>query len=121
MKIPLHAMHGDSRAALHRETRFTEGEIQACKRGDWEAKHRMATLFMPLIVSLAKKRAADGDVAKLNLLTEAGKKGLFAAARKYKPAIGADKFQVFALDFIEAAMDRAASGGSWLSRLFGRG
>jgi len=93
----------------------------ACKRGDWEAKHRMANAFMPLIASLAKKRVPDGNVSQLNQYIEAGKKGLFLAARKYKPAVGADKFQVYALDFIQSSMDRSGAGGNWLARLFGKG
>ena len=46
--------------------------------------------------------------------------GVYVAARKYKPGMGADKFQVFALEFIEARMNRLARGGGFFSRLFGK-
>ncbi len=119
MKIPLRVMNNDSQAGLHRETKCSEAEILACKRGDWEAKHRMAQAFMPLISSLAKKRVPDGNAALMNQYIDAAKKGLFLAARKYKPTVGAERFQVYALDFIESAMDRASTGGNWFTRLFG--
>lgn len=118
MKIPLHGMshHADGQP----EQKFSESEIQACKRGDWEAKHRMSLAFSPLMNTLARKRAPDGTPEKINALLEAGKSGLSKACRKYSPEIGPAKFQLFALNYIEESMDSAHSGflGA-LKRLFG--
>ena len=43
----------------------------------------------------------------------------FIAAKKYKSSVGADKFQIFALDYIESNMDALNKGGGFLSKLFG--
>ncbi|MFC1462942.1 hypothetical protein ACFLQU_04970 [Verrucomicrobiota bacterium] len=97
----------------------SEAQILAAKKGDWTAKEQLANIFLPLLKSLAEKRAEEPS--EINQFVDAGKEGLFAAARKYKPSIGADKFQVFALDYIQARMDRfAGGGGGFLSRLFGK-
>ncbi len=113
MKIPLHGMshHTDGQP----ENKFSESEIRACKMGDWEAKHRMVRAFTPLMTNLARKRAPDGAPEKLNLLLDAGKAGLIKACRKYSPEIGAAKFQLFALNYIEESMD--AVGSSFFARL----
>ena len=118
MKIALHGMshHTDGQP----ENKFSEAEIQACKLGDWEAKHRMAHTFSPLMNTLARKRAPDGEPAKINSLLDAGKAGLFKACRKYGPEVGPGKFQIFALNYIEQAMDSVDSGVmAWLKRLVG--
>jgi DNA-directed RNA polymerase specialized sigma subunit len=122
MKISLNMgqEEGDSRAA---QQRVLERDVLGAKAGDWNAKNSLVRLFTPLLASLAEKRT--NDAALRNQLIEAGKQGLFDAARKYKPNVGIVHFRVFALDFIEAAMDHAArasssSGGGFLSRLFGR-
>ena len=91
----------------------------AAKSGDWNAKQNLAKEFTPLLVSLAERRSSDPS--RVNALIEAGKTGLYKAATKYKPAMGAERFRIFALDFIEAAMDRGERGGGFLGRLFGRG
>jgi len=119
MKIPLHGM---SHQFDGQPTgKISESEILACKRGDWEAKHRMAHLFTPLIQSLARKRVPDGDPARFNDLVEAGKQGLFQACRRYSPSVGLERFQIFALDYIEASMNAYGRGfGAWIRRLFGR-
>lgn len=92
--------------------------ILAVKNGDWTAKNQLTSAFNPLITSLAEKRGAN--VSEINAYIEAGNQGLVAAAKKYKSSIGADKFQVFALDFIEAHMNRLSGGGGFFSRLFGK-
>jgi len=97
------------------ERKFTEAEIRACKLGDWEAKHRMTLAFTPLMNTLARKRAPDGSPETINSLLEAGKTGLFKACRKYSPDVGIAKFQIFALNYIEQAMD--AVHNSFFSRL----
>lgn len=101
------------------QARILEADILAAKRGDWNAKNNLTREFMPLLQSMAEKRSSE--VAEINRFIEAGKAGLDAAAKKYKPAVGAQNFQIFALDFIEARMERAAKGeGGFFSRLFGR-
>ena len=93
-----------------------ERDVLAYKRGDWEAKARLIQAFMPLITSIARKRSHD--TAIINRYIEAGKEGLLNAARHVKPASDA-KFQIFALTYIENAMDRVDRPG-FLARLFGR-
>jgi DNA-directed RNA polymerase specialized sigma subunit len=120
MKIPLHGM--SHRTDGQQENKFSEAEIQACKLGDWEAKHRMVRAFTPLLTNLAHKRAPDGRPEKINALMEAGKAGLIKACRKYSSEVGAAKFQLFALNFIEDSMDSVDSGlFARLKRLFGAG
>ncbi|MDA0577774.1 MAG: hypothetical protein O3B24_06720 [Verrucomicrobia bacterium] len=119
MKISLNMGPKGPDAKRATDARILEADILGAKRGDWNSKNNLTREFMPLIHSLAGKRSSD--VAVINGYIEAGKSGLVAAAKKYKPAIGPQGFQIFALDFIEARMERASKGGgSWLSRLFGR-
>jgi DNA-directed RNA polymerase specialized sigma subunit len=93
--------------------------ILAAKRGDWSANNDLVRRFTPLLKSLAEKRASN-NAADLNKFIEAGKKGLASAAKKYRKGMRPEKFQVFALDFIERHMDRASKGGGGLlSRMFG--
>jgi DNA-directed RNA polymerase specialized sigma subunit len=120
MKIPLHGMsrHNDGQ----QENKISEGEIQACKMGDWEAKHRMVRAFTPLMTNLARKRAPEGKPEKINILLEAGKAGLMRACKKYSPEVGSGKFQIFALNYIEESMDSIGTGlFSRIKRLFGAG
>jgi DNA-directed RNA polymerase sigma subunit (sigma70/sigma32) len=105
--------------------RALEQNILAAQKGDWNAKGNLARTFAALLMSLAEKRT--NDRAQINQLIEAGKLGLYAAAKKYRPAIGAERFQIFALEFIEKSMDRVISHnfksggvGAWLAGLFGR-
>jgi DNA-directed RNA polymerase specialized sigma subunit len=93
-----------------------ERDVLACRRGDWEAKTRLTQAFLPLLTSLAKKRSQD--TAAVNRYIEAGKEGIQAAVRHSKASSGT-KFEIFALSFIENAMNRADRPG-WLARLFGR-
>jgi DNA-directed RNA polymerase specialized sigma subunit len=105
------------------QQRALEREILGAKGGDWNSRNNLARLFMPLLHSLAEKRAKD--VPTLNRLVEAGKEGLADAAHKYKTSIGPDRFRIFALDFIEKRMDRELHGGggigAFFARLFGKG
>lgn len=91
--------------------------IQACQKGDPRAQTQLANHFGQLIHSLAAKRA-HGKTAEITRLCARGRDGLLRAAAKYQPKIGAAHFNVFALDFIEKAMDENP-GGFW-RRLFGR-
>lgn len=100
-----------------KEDRRHEASIMGAKRGDWDAKANLVRTYLPLLTSLAQKRSTN--TAELNAMIEAGKHGLMAAAKKYKPSTGPDGFQLFALDFIEASMDRAdGTGGGLFSKLF---
>jgi DNA-directed RNA polymerase specialized sigma subunit len=118
MKIPLHLGQNGTQSAVAAQAKVIERDVLAAKQGDWNAKANLARSMTPLLVSLAQKRAADQ--AAVNALVEAGKEGLYRAARKYHTGIGAERFQIFALDFIEAAMDAHLRGGNWFTRLFGR-
>jgi len=101
-----------------------EREILAAKSGDWNAKANLARVFTPLLTSLAEKRAKDPVL--LNKCLEAGKEGLFTAAKKYREGDGVEHFRIFAVDFIEASMDRVIRENQlqgkkgFFSRLFGR-
>jgi len=92
-----------------------EKVILATKAGDYEARDALYQHYMPLLTSLAKKRSKD--VSEINQLIEGGKTGLLNAASKYKAGQGADKFKLFALDFIERGMSDATHHG-FFSRLF---
>jgi DNA-directed RNA polymerase specialized sigma subunit len=116
MKIPLN-MGQTNQSSKEAQLQAMERDILASQRGDWNAKNSLVRTFTPLLTSLAKKRASES--AKASEYFEAGKDGLFAAAKKYKRSMGADKFQIFALDFIEKSMDRVENPG-FLARVFGR-
>ena len=119
MKIPLHIRNNneaDASPAANREQAI-ERDVKPCRRGDWEAKARLVRQFMPLLTSLASRRASE--TATINHLIDAGKDGMLSAARKFRPNRH-DKFEVFALQYIEAAMDRANSTGGFWKRLFRR-
>ena len=105
--------------------RALEQNILAAQKGDWNAKGNLVRTFTALLTSLAEKRTADRT--QVGPLIEAGKLGLYAAAKKYKPSIGAERFQIFALEFMEKSMDQAISRrfkkpgiGAWFAGLFGR-
>lgn len=123
MKIALN-MGGQGGTDPRAAQKVLEKDILAAREGDWSAKNNLARVFAPLLTSLAEKRTTD--TAQMNRLIEAGKQGLFAAARKYKPGVGPEHFRVFALDFIERSMDDSGhsgeSGGArgFFGRLFGR-
>ena len=117
MKIPLHMGQDGQQSNRQTAQKVLEHDILAAKKGDWNAKSSLVRTFTPLLTSLAEKRAAKPT--DMNSYIDAGKEGLFKAARKYKTSVGADRFQIFALDFIENAMDRVDGGGGFLSRMFG--
>ena len=118
MKIALNLGQDGQQSSKAAADRVLERDIQAAKKGDWNAKHNLVRTFTPLLTSLAEKRSQD--TAKMNQYIEAGKQGLFEAALKYKPVVGPDKFRIFALDFIEASMNRVDKGGGFWARLFRR-
>lgn len=119
MKIPLHLGQNGTQSAVAAQAKVVERDVLAAKQGDWSAKASLARTMTPLMTSLAQKRSSDH--ATINALLEAGKEGLYRATKKYHSGIGADRFQVFALDFIESAMDDHMKGGNWFTRLFKRG
>ena len=116
MKIPLNVPPAQA-TSVAAENKVLERDVLAAQKGDWEAKKAVVRTFMPLLQSLAQKRAKD--VPTINSLIEKGKEGLLTAVAKYKRSMGPDRFRIFALDHIEAAMDRKKSGGFW-ARLFRR-
>ena len=118
MKIPLHLGQTGTQSTVAAQAKVVERDVLAVKQGDWNARTSLARSMTPLLVSLAQKRGADQPT--VNALVEAGKEGLYRAAQKYHSGIGADRFQIFALDFIEAAMDNRLKGGNWFTRLFKR-
>ncbi|MBN1670251.1 MAG: hypothetical protein JXR37_04420 [Kiritimatiellae bacterium] len=117
MKIPLNLGGDQGRADKVAHDRALEQVIDRCNKGDWEAKEVLVSTFMALLRTMATKRAADPRLAVRYI--DAGKKGLFRAAQKYKPSIGPEKFQVFAVDFIEREMDSVDKRKGFLGRLFG--
>jgi DNA-directed RNA polymerase specialized sigma subunit len=122
MKISLN-MGLDVEQSKAAQNRAFEREILSAGTGDWNAKGNLVRHFTPLLTSLAQKRSQD--IATINRCIDAGKDGLAEAARKYKQSIGPDRFQIFAVDFIEAAMDKAVREGSgkgsgFFARLFGK-
>jgi len=116
MKIPLNINQGASTTSKAAKAKVLEHDVVAAKNDDWNAKTRLAQTFMPLMKSLAEKRATETQ--QVNALIEAGKEGLYAAAKKYKKSMGAEKFRLFALDYIESRMDRKGKRGGFFARLF---
>lgn len=116
MKISLNLNQNDYITPEASRERAIERDVEACKKNDWEAKTRLIQAFMPLLTSLAKKRTQE--TATLNRYIEAGKLGLTNAAHHFNAAAGT-KFQLFALDYIEQAMNRVNRPG-FFARLFGR-
>jgi len=116
VKIALNLKQNDYTTPEASREKAIERDVESCKKNDWEAKTRLIQIFMPLLTSLAKKRTLE--TAAMNRLIEAGKEGLTDAAKHYTPSSGI-KFQLFALDYIEAEMNRLGRP-SFYSRLFGR-
>ena len=119
MKIPLNMGNNGAQSGKAAQFKTLERYILATKKGDWNAKNNLVRTFLPLLSSLAEKRTSD--MTQKNKLIDAGKEGLFTAARKFKEGMGADKFQVFALDYIESSMDNLGKDVGFFARLFGRG
>lgn len=119
MKIALNMGNREFHSEKQEQERILEHDIMACKNDDWEAKARLFRAFTPLLTQMAKKRSNDN--AMINRYIEAGKNGIVVATKKFKPTIGADRFQIFAIDFIEEQMNRVDHKGGFFARLFGRG
>ena len=115
MKIPVSINNGmqSSRAA---QSRILQRDLLAFKKGDWSARNRLTRTFAPLITLRAEKRSSDSS--RINQLMEAGREGLLMAARKYRKNMGADRFHIFAVQFIERSMDRTAR--TWTEEKNGR-
>ncbi len=119
MKIPLKLGQDGQQSAAAAAAAAIAPDVAAVKAGDWNAKNSLVRAFLPLLTSLADKRA-NGDQGLHNRYMDAGKEGLFKAVKKYRAKSNGDNFQLFALDYIENAMDRLESGGGLLARLFGK-
>ncbi len=117
MKIPLTGSMDTSTSGPAARAKALQKDILAAKRGDWEARHRVERSLQPVLQNMAHKRTQDN--AEFNALMEAGKKGILTAIRKVDKHISGDRFQIFALPFIEAQMDKSGQSG-WLAKLFGK-
>ena len=115
MKIPLKLSDHDLHAGPSAETRELGRHIKGVKKNDWNSKAGLHKTFIPLLTKMAQKRASEQ--AQINDLIEKGKEGLNKAAKKFDLSTGADKFRIFAVDFIENAMD--GKGGGFFAKLFG--
>ena len=118
MKIPLKLGQDEQPSTAAAAAAAIARDVRAVKAGDWNAKNSLVRAFQPLLTSLSEKRA-HGDNGKHNRYSDAGKEGLFKAAKKYKAKSNGDNFQLFALDYIERAMDGVDQSGGLMSRLFG--
>jgi DNA-directed RNA polymerase specialized sigma subunit len=117
MRLPIAGTDKD--AALsgpEARSKALEKDIRAAKRGDWEARHRVERNLQPLLKKLAEKRT--DNISDFNNMIEAGKAGIATALRKVKQDISGDRFQIFALPFIEQSMDKSGKPG-FFQRLFG--
>lgn len=119
MRIPLNMKQSADTSSKAAQEQVLEHDILATKRGDWDARRSLNRHFQGLISTLASKRTDDPMRQRTYL--EAGQEGLNIAAKRYKKNIGADRFHIFALDFIQAAMDGVDKPEGFLSRLFRRG
>ncbi len=110
----------DKRLKLHQsvdpsgrqaELQTLERCILKCQAGDLREHMRLARIFRPLIRSLAEKRVGDhNDVKEINRLCNLGREGLYEAVLECTPKTGAARFRIFALDYIEQAMDSKPKG-----------
>jgi len=117
MRIPLSGNDKDTATTgVAARNRALEKDIQAAKRGDWEARHRVERSLMPLLKNLAKKRS--DNTGTFNQLIDCGKAGIANALRKVPANTPGDRFQIFALPYIEEAMDKSQKKSIW-KRLFG--
>jgi len=116
VKISLNLHQNDYATPEANREKSIGRDVEGCKKSDWEAKTRLIQTFMPLLTSLAKKRTQE--TATLNRYIEAGKIGLTEAAKHFNPSSG-QKFQLYAFNYIEQAMNKVNRPG-FLTRLFGR-
>ena len=115
--MSIHLNTGGGVSNVEARMQALERNLKAAKRGDWEAKKRVVAAMHDVLYGMASKRANSNE--EMNALLEAGKEGIAQAIKKFKLSSGADRFQIFAVDFIEKKMDNPSSGG-FLARLFGR-
>ena len=108
MKISLSQDEVDNLAASGGHAEELAQAIAGCKIGDWESKHALERLFASLISMLAEKRAGS-DATLRSKLMERGREGLYRAAKRFSRRDSVRHFHVFALDYIEAAMDKPVS------------
>ena len=118
MKIALNMGNAGAQSSKAAQAKVLERDILATKKGDWTAKNNLVRSFMPLLTSLAGKRAKD--IRTVNDYIDAGKEGVYKAAKKYNLADGSEKFHIFAVEYIERAMERREKGSGFWARLFGR-
>lgn len=116
MKIPLNMGQASGQTSREIQMKTLERDIAAAKKGDWNAKNTLSKNFLGLITSLAEKRTTDKS--EINRLVDLGKDGLVTAIQKFKDTSHPERFQVFALDFIEQSMDKKPG---FFARLFGKG
>jgi hypothetical protein len=118
MRLPINGnSDGEHVTGPAARAKALEKDIVAAKRGDWEAKHRVERALMPLLNTLARKRAREN--ADINRLIERGKEGIGDAIKHFKEGTHGDRFQIHALPFIEKKMD-GGEGRGFFARLFGR-
>lgn len=115
-KIPLSQQEVAGLALNSADLEALTRAIAGCKIGDWEARKKLDRLFQPLLVLLAEKRAGE-DIGARNRMLERGREGLQRAAKRFPKHEQVRHFRLFALPFIEVAMDRPPS---FWKRLFGR-
>ncbi len=117
MRIPLSGSGNDKvTTGVAARNQALEKSIRAAKKGDWEARRQVERSLMPLLKKLSEKRAED--TATFNNMIEAGKSGIATAIRKVPANTPGDRFQIFALPYIEEAMEKSRKKSLW-KRLFG--
>ena len=104
MKIPLSQQELAGLADASGDIEALATTLADCRIGDWEAKRRLERMFHPLLRVMALKRVGQ-DTAALNRLVELGREGVHQAAKRFPEREPARHFRVFALPFIEFAMD----------------
>jgi len=116
LKIPLNLGTSVSASGKAVRLRVIQNDIVSAKKGDWNSRRALLTEFRPLLQSMAEKRAQTPDAVRA--LVQAGEEGVARAVRKFRLSDGADSFQVFALPYIERAMEEPGKRG-FLARIFG--
>ena len=115
-RIPLRIESTGPHSGRAVRLRVMQKDIVAAKKGDWNARRALLAEFRPLLQTMADKRAQTPEDARK--LAQAGEAGVVRAIRKFRASSGADHFQVFALPYIEKAMEQPGKPGI-LARLFG--